>query len=117
MSTEVCEINIIHQEAVDRAKEKLSKEVAVEEMANFFKAVADPTRLKIILVLQFSELCVCDLAAIVGISISGLSHQLRYLRNLNIVKNRKTGKLVYYSLTDLHINQLLSIVNEHISEK
>lgn len=117
MSIEVCEVNIIHQETVDQVKEELLKETVVEEMATFFKAVADPTRLKIILALQLSELCVCDLAAIVGISVSGLSHQLRYLRNLNIVKNRKTGKLVYYSLTDAHISQLLSIVNEHIEEK
>jgi ArsR family transcriptional regulator len=116
MSIEVCEVNIIHQDVVDKVKAELSKETMVDEMATFFKAVADPTRLKIILALQSSELCVCDLAAIVGISISGLSHQLRYLRNLKIVKNRKTGKLVYYSLTDSHISQLLSIVNEHIKE-
>ncbi len=76
----------------------------------------DETRLKIIFALLVKELCVCDIAASVGISVSAVSHQLRYLRMMNIVKFRKAGKQVYYSLTDRHISGFILAAKEHIEE-
>ena len=102
MSSDVCDITIIHQEVVDRIAKEIAKGPSVTAMADFLKALSDPTRLKVIQALRHSELCVYDLTALVGISVSGLSHQLRYLRNKNIVKFRKEGKLAYYSLADDH---------------
>ncbi len=116
MSNDVCDITIIHQEVVDRVAGEIAKSPSVTAMADFLKALSDPTRLKVIQALRRSELCVCDLTALVGISVSGLSHQLRYLRNKNIVKFRKEGKLAYYSLTDNHIGQMIDLISQHIKE-
>ncbi len=116
MSNDVCDISIIHKDEVDRVARALASGPSIHTMADFLKALADPTRLRVIQALRHAELCVCDLTALVGISVSGLSHQLRYLRNMNIVKFRKEGKLAYYSLTDNHISQLIDLISEHISE-
>ncbi len=116
MSSDICDVTIIHQDVVDRVAKEMVKNPSAAVMADFLKALADPTRLKVIQVLRYSELCVCDLTSLVGISISGLSHQLRYLRNKNIVKFRKDGKLAYYSLADNHVGQIIDLVSKHISE-
>ena len=116
MSSDVCDITIIHQDVVDRVAKEMVKSPSATIMADFLKALSDPTRLKVIQVLRYSELCVCDLTSLVGISVSGLSHQLRYLRNKNIVKFRKEGKLAYYSLADDHVGQIIDLVSKHISE-
>jgi len=117
MSSDICDITIIHQSEVDRVAKAMASGPSVTVMADFLKALADPTRLKVIQALRHAELCVCDLTALVGISVSGLSHQLRYLRNMNIVKFRRDGKLAYYSLKDEHISQLVDLVSEHINER
>ena len=85
--------------------------------AELFKALSDPTRLRIVQSLLIDELCVCDISAVIDISISAISHQLRLLRSMKIVKNRKEGKMVYYSLTDEHIRELINIADEHINEE
>ena len=116
MSSDVCDISIIHKETVNSVAKAMALEPSVTAMADYLKALADPTRLKVIQALRHAELCVCDLTSLVGISVSGLSHQLRYLRNKNIVKFRKEGKMAYYSLVDAHISQLVDLVSEHIAE-
>ncbi len=116
MSSDVCDITIIHQDVVDRIAKEIAKSPSVTAMADFLKALSDPTRLRVIQALRHSELCVCDLTALVGISVSGLSHQLRYLRNKNIVKFRKEGKLAYYSLADGHLGQIIDLISQHIKE-
>ena len=85
-------------------------------MAGFFQAFSDPTRLRIILALEIEELCVCDIATVAGVTVSAVSHQLRYLRNMNVVKKRKQGKMVYYTLKDEHIKEVIRTVTEHIHE-
>jgi DNA-binding transcriptional ArsR family regulator len=85
--------------------------------AELFKVLSDPTRLRIVQALLIEELCVCDISALINISISAISHQLRLLRSMKIVKNRKQGKMVYYSLTDEHIRKLINIADEHIHEE
>lgn len=113
---EICSVNIIDQEKVDRVEKVLPHEEDTSRMADLFKALSDPTRLRIVQALLLEELCVCDISAIVDISISAISHQLRVLRNMRIVKNRKQGKMVYYSLEDSHIHQLVDLALEHVRE-
>ncbi len=112
----VCEINIVDEKKVEAAKEKIECVSQVLEMADIFKLLGEPTRLKIILALNNSELCVCDLAASIDSTVSAVSHQLRLLRNSRLVKYRKDGKLVYYSVMDGHIDKLIEQVKEHTEE-
>ena len=87
---------------------------AITRVTDIFKILADPTRARIVFALSQAELCVCDLAALVGISISAVSHQLRLLRNLELVKFRKEGRLAYYTLSDEHVEELLGDALTHI---
>ena len=83
-------------------------------IADFYKALSDSTRIKIINILQENELCVCDIAVLLNMTKSAVSHQLKYLREMNIVKNKKTGKEVFYTLADEHVKQILSISINHL---
>jgi len=112
----VCEVEIVDEKKVQAAREKIEDTDQVQTMADIFKLLGEPTRLKIILALENSELCVCDLAAAIESTISAVSHQLRLLRNARLVKYRKAGKLVFYSVEDEHIDKLLEQVKEHIEE-
>ena len=94
----------------------LPKAEITAETANLFKALADPTRLRIVQALLIDELCVHSISTIVDISISAISHQLRLLRTMKIVKTRKSGKNVYYSLDDEHIARLVQTAQEHVME-
>ncbi|MBD0384443.1 ArsR/SmtB family transcription factor [Paenibacillus sedimenti] len=95
-------------------KEQMISEQAVSELAEIFKALGDPTRLKIIHTLLNTELCVHDIVQVLEMGQSAVSHQLRYLRNLRIVKRRKVGKTVYYSLDDEHIEQIFVQMLQHV---
>ncbi len=112
----ICSAIIIDQKKVDRVNKTLPPSDETKEMATLFKALADPTRLRIVQSLLLEELCVCDLSTIVQVSISAISHQLRLLRTMRIVKYRKQGKQVYYSLNDEHITQLIRTATEHVRE-
>ncbi len=112
----ICSAIIIDQKKVDRVNKTLPLSEETKEMATLFKALADPTRLRIVQSLLLEELCVCDLSTIVQVSISAISHQLRLLRTMRIVKYRKQGKQVYYSLNDEHITQLIRTATEHVRE-
>jgi ArsR family transcriptional regulator len=95
---------------------ELSKNSTIQALAELFGILADPTRLRILSVLQDSELPVTDIAVQVGISISAISHQLRLLKTMKLVKYRKQGKSVFYSLDDSHIEQLIAVAKEHVEE-
>lgn len=113
-STDRCEVECTHPEVVARVTPLIDQ---VEGVETIFKALSDATRMKIIYALtQEDELCVCDVAAIIGISTATASHHLRLLRTLGIAKNRKQGKLVYYSVKDHHITSLVKIAIEHHNE-
>lgn len=88
----------------------------IEGLAELYKAFCDPTRLKILISLQNAELCVHEIAAAVCISVSAVSHQLRYLKSIHLVKSRKHGKMVYYSLADQHVISLINLGMDHIQE-
>lgn len=99
-----------------RVKGKMLEDEKLFDIAEVFKIFGDSTRIKIIYALKLSELCVCDLAYITGSTQSAISHQLRILKTAKLVKSRKTGKTVYYSLKDDHVIKLLEIGREHIEE-
>ncbi len=109
-----CSEHEIHECAIERARRALPPERQVQRLADVFKAMGDPTRLRIILALRVGELCVCDLAAVLNMSQSAISHQLRILRGLHLVRNRREGKEVYYSLDDDHVISMLAQAADHV---
>ena len=116
MEDNLCECMVIHKDVVDKVKEKMPGDELIYDMAEFFKVFADSTRMKIIYALLENELCVCDIANIVKTTQSAISHQLRILKQSKLVKYRKEGKVVYYSLHDEHISQIAKKGREHIEE-
>jgi DNA-binding transcriptional ArsR family regulator len=117
LQQDVCCSNIIHHEAVNKAKENLPNDELIFNLADFFKTFGDSTRIKIICALMETELCVCDLANVISTSQSAVSHQLRVLRQSRLVKYRKDGKTVYYSLDDDHIKLVISQGLNHVLHK
>ena len=115
-SGDVCEVNCVHPDAVRAARQALPDETCVNEATSFLKLLSDPTRLKILSALNSSELCVCDLSPVVGISESAVSHQLRLLRTGRLVTFRKEGRVAYYRLTDEHVTLLIQSALDHASE-
>lgn len=111
-----CKIEIVDKIKIKKVKKALPTDEELLEVSETYKVLGDPTRLKIVLALSNAELCVCDLSELVGISISGISHQLRLLRNNRIVKYRREGKMAYYSLDDKHIVNIISEVLTHVKE-
>ncbi|MEW6421320.1 MAG: metalloregulator ArsR/SmtB family transcription factor [Deinococcota bacterium] len=114
---DTCEVTCVHPQAVIRARAAQPDEAALSRAAALLKAVSDPTRLRLLTALGTGELCVCDLALIAGTSESAVSHQLRLLREQNLVLPRKEGRVVYYRLADAHVTDLLRNVLEHVGER
>ena len=112
-----CDCNIIHQQVVKDTKEKMIKEKTLKNMSIFFSVLKDQTRIKIICALDNNEMCVCDIANVLNMSKSLVSHQLAVLRKSEIVKSRRSGKEVYYTLDDEHIKILYEIGIKHINHK
>ncbi len=113
---DICEERCIHFDQVNKTLEGLPSKQDIDGMAEIFKALSDPSRLKIVTALLLNEHCVCDLAVICHQSDSAVSHQLRILRGLRIVKNRREGKNVYYSLDDDHVISLIEMGCIHAKE-
>ena len=113
---ENCNGNIIHEDIVVRVKDKLPAEETLYDLAELFKVFGDTTRIKIICALFESEMCVCDLSCLLNMTQSAISHQLRVLKSARLVKFRRKGKVVYYSLDDEHIKHIYDAGLNHISE-
>lgn len=113
---ECCDVTCVHNQIIEAVKEKMPAEELLNELADFYKVFGDTTRIKILCVLLRSEMCVCDLAEMLGMTQSAISHQLRVLKQMKLVKNRREGKTVYYSLADGHIQNIISQGMEHIME-
>ena len=111
-----CDCRIIHEDKVKDARKSALAGETTEDICQTFKALGDVSRLKILWALEHQEMCVCDLAALLGITESAVSHQLRLLRTLRLVKNRRDGAILYYRLADDHVSQLVRIALEHVSE-
>ena len=116
MEDELFECTVLHEDIVNEVKKKIPQDEMIYDLAEFFKVFADSTRMKIIYALMENELCVCDIANIVQTTQSAISHQLRLLKQAKLVKFRKEGKVVYYSLDDDHISQIVRKGREHIEE-
>jgi len=114
---DICEIERTNEEAVKQVKTNMLDETMLLDVADNFKVFGDLTRLKILQALYQMELCVCDLAAVLGANQSTISHQLRVLRGKNLVKFRKEGKMVYYSLADEQVVKIIEMGVEHVTEK
>lgn len=103
----VCEVDVVHARAVRRAREALPGEEVTRRAAEIFGLLSDPTRARIVYALSVEELCVCDVAAVAGLSMSAASHQLKRLRDRRVVSFRKEGRLAFYRLSDEHLRKLL----------
>ena len=112
-----CESTALHTEVLQRVHHGLTDEEVLRWVASLFKVLGDPSRLKIVNALILSEMCVCDLAALLGMSQSAVSHQLQILRQSDLVKWRRDGKVIYYSLDDEHVNNLFYQGLVHVNEK
>lgn len=113
----VCDCNIIHQNAVDAALKNKPKDEELKNLTALFKILGDSTRTKILWILDHQEMCVCDIANVLNMTKSSISHQLAILREAGIIKFRRSGKEVYYTLDDEHISHLYEIGLEHIHHK
>ena len=116
MINDICEINVIHEDLVEKVKSNMLDENKIIDLSELFKVFGDSTRMKIICALLQEELCVCDIAYIINSTVSAVSHQLRILKQAKLVKYHKEGKVVYYSLDDEHVYEIFKKGCEHIEE-
>jgi DNA-binding transcriptional ArsR family regulator len=113
---DLCGVRCIHKEQVAAARERALSAEEYEAMAGLFKTMGDANRLRMLWALGHEEMCVCDLAALLGCSESAVSHQLRMLRQMALVKNRRQGQVLYYRLNDNHVHTLIGVALEHVRE-
>ena len=114
---ESCNCTIIHEDIINKVKECIPEEETLYDLADLFKVLGDSTRIKILCALFQAEMCVCDIAALLGMTQSAISHQLRVLKQARLVKYKREGKVVYYSLDDEHVKSIFDQGLIHISEK
>lgn len=114
-STAQCTAPHFHEEEVKLALSQLPPDDEAFELADMFKLLSDTSRLKIIFALMDNELCVCDICHVVGMNQSAISHQLRFLKAAHLVKYRRSGKLVYYSIDDSHVSSIIQLARVHLS--
>ncbi len=116
-STNRCDCDVIHTDTVEKVKTKMLSDETLMDISDFYKAFSDSTRLKIINALNICEMCVCDISVLLNMTKSAISHQLKNLKDLNLIKSRRQGKEVYYSLADKHVQIVFEITREHVEEK
>lgn len=114
---EVCNCTIIHEDIVNKVKKSIPEEETLYDLADLFKVLGDSTRIRVLCALFEAEMCVCDIAALLGMTQSAISHQLRVLKQARLVKYKREGKVVYYSLEDEHVKRIFDQGLAHISEK
>ncbi len=113
---DTCDVVFVDEERINSIRANMKSQEIINSLSETFSVLSDPTRLKIVLALSDAELCVCDIANLLSMSNSAISHQLRILRNLRLVKYEKRGKMVYYSLDDFHIENLIGEGLKHMEE-
>ncbi len=111
-----CSANIIHEDAIRLVRSEMLPSGLRADMADFYKVMGDATRISILNALTYSELCVCDISALLGMHQSAVSHQLKTLRQARLVTSRRDGKVVYYSLSDDHVKQIIELGRTHLTE-
>lgn len=113
---EFCTCSTIHEDVVEKVRKSIPQEETLYDLAELFKVFGDTTRIRILCVLFQTEMCVCDIAALLNMTQSAISHQLRVLKNARLVKHRREGKVVFYSLDDEHVKQIFDQGLIHIKE-
>ena len=116
-NTASCDCDCVHSEIVEKTRKNFPKDELLGDLSDFFKVIGDGTRIKILWALDSNEMCVCDIANLLNMTKSAVSHQLRGLREANLVKFRKSGKEVFYSLSDKHVKEIFEQGLIHIQEK
>ena len=111
-----CLVRVVHLDRVEKARKDVIAKRELDRLSLTYKVLGDPNRLKIVMALKNVEMCVCDLAAFTGLSESAVSHQLRRLKDLALVKSRRDGQIIYYALDDEHVSALLEVGLEHVRE-
>ncbi|WP_052221368.1 ArsR/SmtB family transcription factor [Clostridium homopropionicum] len=114
---ESCNCSVIHEDIINSVRKGMPKDEILYDLAELFKVFGDTTRTKILYALFQAEMCVCDMAALLGMSQSAISHQLKVLKHTRLVKHRREGKVVYYSLDDDHIKKIFDYGYAHVNEK
>lgn len=114
---EVCEFLCAHDSIVNEVKESMPDEDTLFDLAELYKILGDHTRIRILMVLSRHEMCVCDIATLLSMTQSAISHQLRLLKQARLIKFRREGKTIFYSLADDHVKLLISLAIEHLQEK
>ena len=112
-----CDCNVIHESVVKDIRKGMLSDKVINEVASFFKIVGDPTRTKILSILDKNELCVCDIANLLNMTKSSISHQLKTLKEAGIVKCNRVGKEVYYTLDDEHVSEVFEVALYHIGHR
>lgn len=112
----MCDCDVIHEDIVNEVRDKMQSKDEYLKLATLFKMFGDGTRVQILHALEQSEMCVCDLAALLGMTKSAISHQLRALRLANLVTFRREAQIVYYSLADEHVKEIIDMGIEHLYE-
>ena len=116
-NTASCDCDCVHSEIVEKTRKNFPKDELLGDLSDFFKVIGDGTRIKILWALDSNEMCVCDIANLLNMTKYAVSHQLRGLREANLVKFRKSGKEVFYSLSDNHVKEIFEQGLIHIQEK
>ena len=111
-----CECEEVHADIIKEKSEKMPDEEAVYELSDFFKMLGDYTRMRILFAIEGDPICVCDIAELLGMTKSAVSHQLKILRQSGLIKYKKTGKNVFYSLADDHVRAIMEMGLEHVEE-
>ncbi len=112
-----CDCGVLHGDAVEKVRKIMPQDETISDISDLFRVLGDSTRIKILWALDKSELCVCDIASLICMTKSAVSHQLRVLKDNNLVKNRREGKVIYYSLADSHVQDIFEKAVEHINER
>lgn len=112
-----CDCTVIHEDIIDRVRGEMPAAEHLYDLSELFKSLGDQTRLKILFALSKNKMCVCDIAALLDMTQSAISHQLRVLRNVRLVKYHKVGKIVYYTLDDEHVNELFRQGLDHVEHQ
>ncbi len=115
-SESFCDCEVLHEEIVAEVKKSMADDETVADISDFFRIFGDSTRIKILWALDKSELCVCDIAALISMTKSAVSHQLKVLRDARLVKSRREGKVIFYSLADDHVKYIFEKAVEHLGE-
>ncbi len=114
MNKFICEINEPHPHSIAIAKANMPKDEEVQRLSSIFKVLSDPTRVKLLLAMKGQEMCVCDLAACLNMTKSAISHQLKTMKEYHVVKSRRDGKNIFYSLDDQHVTDIISLASVHV---